>query len=79
MRIYPVFIPHAGCPHRCLYCQQQRTVGSDRTPSPADVSRDAAPLGLLREIESVHHALLSLHLAREPRSAKVVRELRPES
>lgn len=42
MRIYPVFIPHAGCPHRCLFCQQQRTVGSDRTPSPADVSRELA-------------------------------------
>jgi DNA repair protein RecO (recombination protein O) len=49
------------------------------TRTPADVGRDTAPLGLLREIESVHHALLGLHLEREPRSAKIVRELRPES
>jgi recombinational DNA repair protein (RecF pathway) len=49
------------------------------TRTPADVARDAAPLPLLREIESVHHALLGLHLEREPRSAKIVRELRPES
>jgi hypothetical protein len=49
------------------------------TRTPADVGRDSTPLGLLREIESVHHALLGLHLEREPRSARIVRELRPES
>jgi DNA repair protein RecO (recombination protein O) len=48
------------------------------TRTPADVVRDATPLPLLREIESVHHTLLALHLEREPRSAKIVRELRPD-
>lgn len=32
MRIYPVFIPHAGCPHRCLFCAQDRSTGQSISP-----------------------------------------------
>lgn len=38
MKIYPVFIPHAGCPHRCLFCAQDRITGRAVPPSPAEVS-----------------------------------------
>ena len=34
MQIFPIFVPHAGCPHRCLFCAQQSTTGSDAAPDP---------------------------------------------
>lgn len=37
MRIYPFFIPHEGCPHRCIFCQQNRISGVYHPPSPAVV------------------------------------------
>ena len=33
MKIYPVFIPHAGCPHRCLFCAQDRSTSHADVPS----------------------------------------------
>ncbi|WP_432823158.1 elongator complex protein 3 [Trichloromonas sp.] len=39
MRIYPFFIDHAGCPHRCSYCRQEASVGHPATLTAADVAR----------------------------------------
>jgi len=37
MQVYPFFIPHAGCPHRCCFCQQQQLSGQLTAPSPEKV------------------------------------------
>jgi histone acetyltransferase (RNA polymerase elongator complex component) len=37
LRIYPFFIPHQGCPHHCLFCQQNRIAGVVRAPAPSEV------------------------------------------
>lgn len=31
-RIWPAFIPFAGCPFRCVYCSQERATGADARP-----------------------------------------------
>jgi len=32
MKIIPIFIPHAGCPYRCIYCDQYKISGALRNP-----------------------------------------------
>ncbi len=32
-RIYPVFLPHQGCPFQCVYCNQHAVAGIGSTPS----------------------------------------------
>ncbi len=44
MKIYPFFIPHAGCPHFCRFCQQQRLSGRDQAPPPQQVAEDLSRL-----------------------------------
>jgi histone acetyltransferase (RNA polymerase elongator complex component) len=35
--IIPFFIPHAGCPHQCVFCDQKRITGRTAAPDPSDV------------------------------------------
>ena len=37
--IIPVFIPHAGCPHQCVFCNQNEITARITIPSVADAER----------------------------------------
>ncbi len=38
--VVPVFLPHAGCPHRCIFCNQAAVCGADALPpNPARIRR----------------------------------------
>jgi len=45
-RVWPVFLPFAGCPHRCLFCAQDRQTGRDQA------NLHAAHQDLARDLES---------------------------
>jgi histone acetyltransferase (RNA polymerase elongator complex component) len=38
VRVYPFFIPHAGCPHRCLFCAQDRSTGHSVVPGTDEIT-----------------------------------------
>lgn len=37
--IIPLFIPHLGCPHQCVFCNQVRITGQTTPVTPEDVKR----------------------------------------
>lgn len=43
-RVLPLFIPHLGCPHDCVFCAQRRISGQLTPVTPADVDAAMAAL-----------------------------------
>lgn len=35
--IIPIFVPHKGCPHNCIFCNQKKITGSEKDITPIDV------------------------------------------
>jgi DNA repair protein RecO len=75
---------------RCYACVECASGGLRLSPAavaflahagvrtPAEMTAAGAAPGPLREIEQVHHQLIAMHLEKELRSARVVKELRPQ-
>ena len=40
--ILPVFVPHLGCPHACVFCNQRRISGAERPATAEDVKNSIA-------------------------------------
>ncbi len=37
--IIPLFIPHFGCPHTCVFCSQQKITGCETSVTPAEIRK----------------------------------------
>jgi len=37
LKIIPIFIPHFGCPYRCIYCDQHKISGTLKAPDPEEI------------------------------------------
>ncbi len=59
--VVPVFLPHAGCPHRCVFCNQHSTTGQDEAlPSLSAIRRTIREF-LAHRKERARHTEISFY------------------
>ncbi|MCH4166211.1 MAG: radical SAM protein [Megasphaera sp.] len=51
--IIPIFIPHIGCPHRCVFCNQWQITGHHGIPSADDIQK--AVISYTRGVQEKRH------------------------
>lgn len=71
-RILPVFVPHLGCPHACVFCSQHRIAapaGADAEESLTRALREAAflPAGEKRQLAFYGGSFTAIPVARQER------------
>src|SRR5258707_10414625 len=71
LRIQGVYEPHAG-----LTSDAQAFLAAARVCSPFGLGGVAVSRGVLRELEGRHRELIAMHLEKELKSARVLREMR---
>ena len=58
--IIPIFIPHAGCPHDCIFCNQKAITAHSDAPSREDtlliIERNLTPIQANPNISTVETA-----------------------
>ncbi|MDH4161254.1 MAG: radical SAM protein [Nitrospirota bacterium] len=67
--IIPFFIPHAGCPHQCVFCDQKRITGKKSAVHPASVP--ATIRSFLAAKASDGHQEAGIQAAERPRDVQV--------
>jgi DNA repair protein RecO (recombination protein O) len=60
---------------QALSAEAQAFLSAARKVSPHDLAGVTADRGMLRELESLHRSVIAMHLEREPRSLKVLKDM----
>ncbi|MBI5893088.1 MAG: hypothetical protein HZB79_05470 [Deltaproteobacteria bacterium] len=37
--IIPIFVPQSGCPHQCVFCNQEKITSKTAIPTPEDIKQ----------------------------------------
>lgn len=79
MRIFPLFIPHAGCRRRCIYCNQKAASRQAGGPDPKDIVKSIAMAlehGALDEVAYYGGSFTALPVSRQTELLDVLQPFR---